>query len=68
MPFTVASSGMLNMSIASLKITSRLCSMEARMACGMGACYACVVHVKESRTPKSSCLRRRSSLSTEVIV
>ena len=21
-------------------------SMEARMACGMGACYACVVHVK----------------------
>ncbi|MEW4353423.1 dihydroorotate dehydrogenase electron transfer subunit [Streptococcus pneumoniae] len=22
-------------------------SMEARMACGMGACYACVVHIKD---------------------
>ena len=22
-------------------------SMESRMACGMGACYACVVHLKK---------------------
>jgi len=25
-------------------------SMEARMACGMGACYACVCHVKGDDT------------------
>ena len=24
-------------------------SMEARMACGMGACYACVVHLKNAQ-------------------
>ncbi|SJZ51169.1 dihydroorotate dehydrogenase electron transfer subunit [Pilibacter termitis] len=29
-------------------------SMEARMACGMGACYACVVHVVGDETGASS--------------
>ena len=28
-------------------------SMEARMACGMGACYACVVHVKGESDAKN---------------
>ena len=28
-------------------------SMEARMACGMGACYACVVHVKGETDAKN---------------
>lgn len=28
-------------------------SMESRMACGMGACYACVVHVKDADESKS---------------
>ncbi|MDA5414251.1 dihydroorotate dehydrogenase electron transfer subunit, partial [Streptococcus thermophilus] len=27
--------------------------MEARMACGMGACYACVVHVKGETDTKN---------------
>ena len=29
-------------------------SMEARMACGMGACYACVVHVAADETGQKS--------------
>ena len=29
-------------------------SMEARMACGMGACYACVVHVAGDETGQKS--------------
>lgn len=29
-------------------------SMEQRMACGMGACYACVCHVKEDETGTKS--------------
>lgn len=29
-------------------------SMEQRMACGMGACYACVCHVKEDATATKS--------------
>ncbi|KAF1296065.1 dihydroorotate dehydrogenase electron transfer subunit [Enterococcus sp. JM4C] len=29
-------------------------SLEARMACGMGACYACVCHVKNDSTGKKS--------------
>ena len=28
-------------------------TMEARMACGMGACYACVVHVKGETDAKN---------------
>lgn len=28
-------------------------SMESRMACGMGACYACVVHVKDADEAKN---------------
>lgn len=28
-------------------------SMESRMACGMGACYACVVHVKDTDESKN---------------
>lgn len=28
-------------------------SMESRMACGMGACYACVVHVKDEEDSKN---------------
>lgn len=28
-------------------------SMESRMACGMGACYACVVHVKDEDESKN---------------
>ena len=28
-------------------------SMESRMACGMGACYACVVHVKGESDAKN---------------
>lgn len=29
-------------------------SLEARMACGMGACYACVCHVKDDETGNKS--------------
>ena len=29
-------------------------SLESRMACGMGACYACVVHVKDDETGQKS--------------
>ncbi|MEG2601704.1 MAG: dihydroorotate dehydrogenase electron transfer subunit, partial [Carnobacterium sp.] len=29
-------------------------SLEARMACGMGACYACVCHKKDDPTGATS--------------
>ncbi|MFR5259053.1 MAG: dihydroorotate dehydrogenase electron transfer subunit [Streptococcus salivarius] len=43
-------------------------SMEARMACGMGACYACVVHVKGERCSKIFVFVRRASLPTGKVI
>ncbi|GFH42280.1 dihydroorotate dehydrogenase B (NAD(+)), electron transfer subunit [Lactococcus hodotermopsidis] len=37
-----------------LKHPNAYISMEARMACGMGACYACVVHVADDETAQKS--------------
>lgn len=36
------------------KVDNVQLSLEARMACGMGACYACVCHLQEDETGKKS--------------
>jgi dihydroorotate dehydrogenase electron transfer subunit len=36
------------------KIANVQLSLEARMACGMGACYACVCHLQEDESGQKS--------------
>lgn len=54
--FTCGNNGMLK-KVESLfvdKIDNVQLSLESRMACGMGACYACVCHVKDDLTQEKS--------------
>ncbi|CAI3392594.1 dihydroorotate dehydrogenase electron transfer subunit [Enterococcus cecorum] len=54
--FTCGNNGMLKKveSLFYQKVADVQLSLESRMACGMGACYACVCHKKDDPTKQTS--------------